>query len=309
MGRKRISPLSVQLLLADVLLVPVALAVSTRLRASLPVGLGGALPLESTHLPWFVYLLGLLSWMSSLFMLGVYDPERVLRWFHEAERVIAASGLAGVLMAGGLYLTYRDMSRLQFIYSWAVALALLVGLRAMLRIYYRVAGKARPGWRSRILIAGAGVLGQRLAGVILDQSRWGYDLVGYLDDQPEKQGTRIGGVPVLGCLDDLPKVARSKHVEEVWIALPARAHVRLTQVVSLTEMLPVRVKIAPDYFSMALVQAEPEIIGGLPLIGLREPVVIISADASATHQSVVRVMEASRVAGLSQITFTTQSSK
>lgn len=43
--------------------------------------------------------------------------------------------------------------------------------------------------------------------------------------------------------------------------------------------------------------------------GLREPVVIISADASATHQSVVRVMEASRVAGLSQITFTTQSTK
>ena len=43
--------------------------------------------------------------------------------------------------------------------------------------------------------------------------------------------------------------------------------------------------------------------------GLREPVVIISADANATHQSVIRVMEASRVAGLSQITFTTQSTK
>ena len=43
--------------------------------------------------------------------------------------------------------------------------------------------------------------------------------------------------------------------------------------------------------------------------GLREPVVIISADATATHQSVIRVMEASRIADLSQITFTTQSTK
>jgi len=42
---------------------------------------------------------------------------------------------------------------------------------------------------------------------------------------------------------------------------------------------------------------------------LKDPVVVISADAAATHQSVVRVMEASRVAGLSQITFTTQSNK
>ena len=43
--------------------------------------------------------------------------------------------------------------------------------------------------------------------------------------------------------------------------------------------------------------------------GLREPMVIISADANATHQSVIRVMEAARVAGLTQITFTTQSVK
>jgi biopolymer transport protein ExbD len=43
--------------------------------------------------------------------------------------------------------------------------------------------------------------------------------------------------------------------------------------------------------------------------GLKDPVVVISADATATHQSVVRVMEASRLAGLSQITFTTQATK
>jgi biopolymer transport protein ExbD len=42
---------------------------------------------------------------------------------------------------------------------------------------------------------------------------------------------------------------------------------------------------------------------------MKEPVVVISADATATHQAVVRVMEASRLAGLSQITFTTQSTK
>ena len=42
---------------------------------------------------------------------------------------------------------------------------------------------------------------------------------------------------------------------------------------------------------------------------LKEPVVVISADAAATHQSVVRVMEAARLAGLSQLTFTAQSDK
>ena len=43
--------------------------------------------------------------------------------------------------------------------------------------------------------------------------------------------------------------------------------------------------------------------------GAKEPVVVITADAAATHQAVVRVMEAARIAGLSQITFTTQATK
>lgn len=39
----------------------------------------------------------------------------------------------------------------------------------------------------------------------------------------------------------------------------------------------------------------------------KDPVVIISADANATHQSVIHVMEAARLAGLVHITFATQS--
>jgi biopolymer transport protein ExbD len=42
--------------------------------------------------------------------------------------------------------------------------------------------------------------------------------------------------------------------------------------------------------------------------GGKEAVVVISADASARHQAVITVMEAARRAGLSQITFATQSS-
>lgn len=39
----------------------------------------------------------------------------------------------------------------------------------------------------------------------------------------------------------------------------------------------------------------------------KESVIIISADANATHQAVITVMEAARRAGLTQITFATQS--
>ena len=38
----------------------------------------------------------------------------------------------------------------------------------------------------------------------------------------------------------------------------------------------------------------------------KEPIIVISADAKASHESVVRVMWAAQMAGLGQITFTTQ---
>jgi biopolymer transport protein ExbD len=38
-----------------------------------------------------------------------------------------------------------------------------------------------------------------------------------------------------------------------------------------------------------------------------DPTIVINADAKATHQSVINVMEAARIAGYGRITFTTQS--
>jgi biopolymer transport protein ExbD len=42
--------------------------------------------------------------------------------------------------------------------------------------------------------------------------------------------------------------------------------------------------------------------------GMKDPVIVINADADASHQSVIRVMEAAQASGYGKITFTTQSS-
>jgi biopolymer transport protein ExbD len=42
--------------------------------------------------------------------------------------------------------------------------------------------------------------------------------------------------------------------------------------------------------------------------GMKDPVIVINADADASHQSVIRVMEAAQASGYGKITFTTQAS-
>jgi biopolymer transport protein ExbD len=56
----------------------------------------------------------------------------------------------------------------------------------------------------------------------------------------------------------------------------------------------------PDGFAEELKRA-----GG----GLVDTMIIINADAAATHQSVINIMEAARIAGYSRITFTTQAAR
>jgi biopolymer transport protein ExbD len=40
--------------------------------------------------------------------------------------------------------------------------------------------------------------------------------------------------------------------------------------------------------------------------GMKDPIVVINADAAASHQAVIHVMEAARLAGLSHVSFATQ---
>jgi biopolymer transport protein ExbD len=79
---------------------------------------------------------------------------------------------------------------------------------------------------------------------------------------------------------------------------------------------PNEINIAVSANGQYTVNRKPVTFAGVPAFadamrqagsGLKDPIVIINADASASHQSVIHVMEAARLAGLSQVTFSTQS--
>jgi hypothetical protein len=125
MSNGKISRLSIQLFILDLVLSPIGLYIASHLRNLLPYG--KAMPPEAAFLPWPVYLMAMACWSVALILNGAYDPQRVLRWFNEALRVTYAAFLATGLFAGGLYLTYRETSRLQFLYFLFINLFLLLG--------------------------------------------------------------------------------------------------------------------------------------------------------------------------------------
>lgn len=270
---KRIQKLSILLFVADSGLVAVALWLASIARSTIPMGTAGALPRFATQVPWPFYLFVVVVWAITLGYSGAYDPQLSLRWFNEAWRVSWGAVQATVISAGALYLSFREISRLQFVYFFAFALVLLLGYRGLLRVYYRVLGQVRPGGRNRILILGAGPLGRQVADVLLDHSRWGFHPVAFLDDDPEKQGIQVEGMKVIGGIDSLQEVVASQQIDEIWVALPNAATNRLEQVISAVETLPITIKVVPDYGGFAQIRTQSEVLGNLPVIGLRDPLI------------------------------------
>ncbi|MDE3091938.1 MAG: sugar transferase, partial [Chloroflexota bacterium] len=67
----------------------------------------------------------------------------------------------------------------------------------------------------RALIVGAGRAGQAIAATIRTQFEPHYDVIGFVDDDPSKQGQVIEGLTVLGKHADLARLCQQQHVNEV----------------------------------------------------------------------------------------------
>lgn len=206
-------------------------------------------------------------------MSGVYNFDRPRRLTSRFTQLVTGAAAATILFAGSLYMTYRQVSRMQFAYIFVLTLILMTAFRAATLLYIRLGRNHSILGPTRVLFIGAGTLGREVLKTIRSYHASSYQVIGYLDDDPDLKGQKLDGVPVLGKLDDLLRIVESQVVSEVWSTLPPRAYDKLHTLVANLERFPIRIKVIPDYFSLALVQANVEMLGGFPLIGLREPVI------------------------------------
>lgn len=96
----------------------------------------------------------------------------------------------------------------------------------------------------RALIIGAGEAGNLL---VREMVRFptGYRPVGFLDDDPAKEGARIHGVRVLGRVRDLARIAGEYRADEIIIAIPSAGPKELRGLISQCERSGLRFKVLP----------------------------------------------------------------
>ncbi len=258
------------LFLADILFTELALYLAERTRDVIPVGRESV---GMSFLDLSIMLAVALFWAFFLRLFGAYDPRR-LSGFVDEGRAVLLGTMAGMLaLASFFYLFNVEFrSRILFTYFIAIDLALLLNYRLAAR--YIVRSLIAGGYTARrVVLVGATKVGRELAYIIRSQPWCGLVVVGFVDDDPILEQVDVEGFQLLGDTNQLPHLIASHSVDDVIVALSSRDHEKIAEIVLSLQTHPVRVRVVPDLFEMVSVRAQVEDFWGVPLIGLRDPVI------------------------------------
>jgi FlaA1/EpsC-like NDP-sugar epimerase len=128
---------------------------------------------------------------------------------------------------------------------------LLAGLRTLIRLYFEEYRTVEASRLKRFLIIGAGDAGEELLRAIHRKPVAEYEVIGFIDDDPRKQGTLIHGLPVLGTVEELPKICEQRNIEEIAIAMPSASHQERRRVVQACSGTKIRFRTVPSITDIA----------------------------------------------------------
>lgn len=262
------------LVLTDVLLINLGFAMAYWLRYRLQwfraVGEAYYAPFQR-YIPFAVVLtilLLLIYWSA-----GVYRQRRGSSWFDEVYAILNGT-TTGIVFLVFIAYFYRPLaySRLIFLYAGGFIVALL-GLGRLGKAWLWAHIRRQGIGVDRVLIVGAGEIGRTLMRHIVAQPELGYRVVGFVDDDPLRGSTDIGRFRALGGISNLSRMIHQEQADEVLITLPWTYHRKILSIVDQCERERVRARIVPDLFQLSLSRVDVDNIGGVPVIGLREPTI------------------------------------
>jgi FlaA1/EpsC-like NDP-sugar epimerase len=130
-----------------------------------------------------------------------------------------------------------------FIIDSLLLIFLMGGSRLTRRLVYGV-GQAKEG--RRLLIYGAGDAGEMIVRDIRNNSSfYGYQPIGFVDDDSKKIGRRIHGVQVFGRREDLPRIIAAENPDELVIAIPSAKPAMVREVVTILEPFKIPIRTLP----------------------------------------------------------------
>lgn len=147
--------------------------------------------------------------------------------FHELELVFFASLGSLILHVAGTCVFFRRMPVSYYVVGGMLEFALLAGVRFSYRLFRLVRTRRTPGSGQGLntMIVGAGSAGRMLTREIISSEHLKMNVCCAIDDNPNKVGRFMEGIPIVGSRKDIPAMVEKYKIQKILLAIPqATAH-------------------------------------------------------------------------------------
>ena len=196
-------------------------------------------------LPYYI-----LASLVIFFLARMYSTMWSVAGVREALHVVAACGLASLVQIAGMMLLQLSVPRSFFLVSFAALCAEELGIRLSYRVVISLFGNHSKKAAKRIMIVGAGTSGSVILKEMTTSSLVNGCVVCFVDDDKNKAGKFLNGVPVAGNRNDIPRLAEEYKIDEIYIAIPSASARERKAIIEICRETGCQVKILPGIYQL-----------------------------------------------------------
>lgn len=125
-----------------------------------------------------------------------------------------------------------------------------VAYRAMRRVVMQMRVNQNASNSSRVLIVGAGVAGNMIMRELFENPELKKLPVAVIDDDKEKTGKYVFGVPVLGTTEDIDKIVKEENIDEIIICIANIEPKRKKEIIDICKNTNTKLKTIPGIYEI-----------------------------------------------------------
>lgn len=228
--------------IADSFLISLALYLAFLLRFDFSI------PAHQFELFWECLLIVLIIKPLVLALSGFYSSLWRYVSVQDAVELFKAVSLSSILAISTIFFLrqFSPIPRSVFVLDWIMLFALLAASRIVWRVWRETYIVSKSCEGPRTLIVGAGEAGSMLLKDIRRQHHAPYDVIGFVDDDPDKKGMKLHGIAVLGTTKRLKTLIVANEIEDIIIAMPSAGYKTIRSIVDSCKQTNVTFRTLPS---------------------------------------------------------------
>ncbi len=174
--------------------------------------------------------------------------------FRELTRVVVSSFITSAIQIVGITVFFRRFPITYYVIGMGLQFLLVLGIRFSYRFFLieqsrlsRFSGQGHP---TRVMIIGAGNAGQTILHDALRMQNTRLDVRCIIDDNSNKWGRYIEGIPVVGGRDDILLAAKKYNIERIFVAIPSASAADKRDVLNICKETGCELKNLPGIYQM-----------------------------------------------------------